>query len=109
MRALLMGFALLTAAACGPRQVEVGSGAPSQAEVLLTVRNNFSQAVSVYVVQGGNPMFVKMVAANAQETIPVRGVAPGSNVTLRATVADGSRTVEKTGVTLNSTYSWPIP
>jgi hypothetical protein len=109
MRALLMGFALLTAAACGPRQVEVGSGAPSQAEVLLTVRNNFSQAVSVYVVQGGNPMFVKLVAANAEETIPVRGVAAGSNVTLRATLADGSRTVEKTGVTLNSTYSWPIP
>ena len=109
MRALLMGFALLTAAACGPRQVEVGSGAPSQAEVLLTVRNNFSQAVSVYVVQGGNPMFVKLVAANAEETIPVRGVAVGSNVTLRATLADGSRTVEKTGVTLSSTYSWPIP
>ena len=109
MRALLMGFALLTAAACGPRQVEVGSGAPSQAEVLLTVRNNFSQPVSVYVVQSGNPMFVKLVAANAEETIPVRGVAAGSNVTLRATLADGSRTVEKSGVTLNSTYSWPIP
>jgi hypothetical protein len=109
MRALLMGFALLTAAACGPRQVEVGSGAPSQAEVMLTVRNNFSQPVSVYVVQGGNPMFVKLVAANAEETIPVRGVAAGSNVTLRATLADGSRTVEKSGVTLGGTYSWPIP
>lgn len=109
MRALLMGFALLATAACGPRQIEVGSGAPSQAEVMLSVRNNFSQAVSVYVVQGGNPMFVKLVAANAQETIPVRGVAAGSNVTLRATLADGSRTVEKTGVTLSGTYSWTLP
>ena len=108
MRALLMGLALLATAACGPRQVEVGSGAPSEAQVMLSVQNNFSQAVSVYVVQGGNPMFVKMVAANAQETIPVRGVAPGSNVTLRATVADGSRTAEKS-VTLNGTYSWVIP
>ena len=109
MRALLMGFALLTAAACGPRQVEVGSGAPSQAEVTLTVKNNFSQAVSVYVVQGGNPMFVKLVAANATETVPVHGVASGSNVTLRATLADGSRTVEKSGVSLSGTYSWTIP
>jgi len=109
MRALLMGFALLATAACGPRQVEVGSGAPSQAEVLLSVRNNFSQPVSVYVVQGGNPMFVKLVAANAQETIPVQGVAAGSNVTLRATLADGSRTVEKSAVTLSGTYSWTIP
>ena len=110
MRALLMGFALLAAtAACGPRQVEVGSGAPTQAEVMLNVRNNFSQAVSVYVVQGGNPMFVKLVAANAQETVPVPGVASGSTVTLRGTLADGSRTVEKAGVTLSGTYSWTIP
>ena len=109
MRALLMGFALLATAACGPRQVEVGSGAASQAEVNLTVRNNFSQAVSVYVVQGGNPMFVKLVAANATETVPVHGVASGSNVTLRATLADGSRTVEKAGVSLSGTYSWTIP
>ena len=109
MRALLMGFALLATAACGPRQVEVGSGAASEAEVMLTVRNNFSQAVSVYVVQGGNPMFVKLVAASATETIPVRGVAAGSNVTLRATLADGSRTVENSGVTLSGTYTWTIP
>jgi hypothetical protein len=109
MRGLLIGLALLATAACGPRQVEVGSGAVSQAEVSLTVTNNLSQAVSVYVVQGGNPMFVKLVAASATETIPVRGVAAGSNVTLRATLADGSRTVEKTGVTLNGTYAWTIP
>jgi hypothetical protein len=109
MRALLMGFALLATAACGPRQVEVGTGAATQAEVMLNVRNNFSQAVSVYVVQGGNPMFVKLVAANAQETVPVPGVAAGSTVTLRATLADGSRTVEKSGVTLNGTYSWTLP
>ncbi len=109
MRALLMGLALLATAACGPRQVEVGSGAASQAEVMLNVTNNFSQAVSVYVVQGGNPMFVKLVAANATETIPVRGVASGSTVTLRGTVADGSRTVEKTGVTLSGSYSWTLP
>lgn len=109
MRALLMGFALLATAACGPRQVEVGTGTPSQAEVMLSVRNNFSQPVSVYVVQGGNPMFVKLVAANSQETVPVMGVAAGSNVTLRATLADGSRTVEKSGVTLSGTYSWTLP
>jgi len=109
MRALLMGFALLATAACGPRQVEVGSSAPTAAEVTLNVTNNFGQAISVYVVQGGNATFVKMVAANATESVPVRGVASGSNVTLRATLADGSRTVEKSGVTLSGTYSWTVP
>jgi hypothetical protein len=75
---------------------------------MLTVRNNASQAVSVYVVQGGNPTFVKLVAANAEETLPVRGVASGSNVTLRATLADGSHTYEKSA-TLSGTYRWVIP
>ena len=109
MRALLMGVALLATAACGPRQVEVSSGAPAAAEVSLSVRNNDNQAVTVYVVQGGNPMFVATVAPGAQETVPVRGVASGSTVTLRAQRADGSRNYEKTGVTLSGTYAWTVP
>ena len=109
MRALLMGLALFaTAAACGPRQVEVGSGTAVQSEVSLNVRNNHSQAISVYVVQGGNPMFVKTVGANTAETVIVRGVAEGTPVTLRATLADGSRTFERSA-TLTSGYSWTLP
>lgn len=109
MRALLMGLALFaTAAACGPRQVEVRSGTDVQSEVPLNVRNNHSQAISVYVVQGGNPMFVKTVAANSTETVIVRGIAEGTPVTLRATLADGSRTLEKSA-TLTSGYSWTLP
>lgn len=108
MRALLMGLALFATAACGPRQVEVSTGEAMQSEVSLNVRNNYSQAISVYVVQGGNPMFVKTVAANMTETIMVRGIAEGTPVTLRATLADGSSTVEKSA-NLTNGYSWTLP
>ena len=110
MRALLMILALAVTAACGSRQVDVSSGAPAtmQSQVSLTVTNNESQPVSVYVVQGGNPMFVKQVAARSTETMSVPGVAAGSAVTLRATRADGSRTYDK-AVTLSGSYNWTVP
>lgn len=109
MRAFFAVLALVVAAACGPRQVDVTSGAPSsQSQITLTVTNNETQAIQVYVVQGGNPMFVKQVAARSTETMSVTGVAPGSSVTLRATRADGSRTWNK-DVTLTDSYNWVVP
>ena len=109
MRAFFAVLALVVAAACGPRQVDVTSGAPSsQSQITLTVTNNETQAIQVYVVQGGNPMFVKQVAARSTETMSVTGVAPGSSVTLRATRADGSRTWNK-DVTLTDSYNWVGP
>lgn len=109
MRALLMVLALVVTAACGQRQVEVSTGAPtSQSQVSLTITNNETQAISVYVVQGGNPMFVKEVAARSTETVSVPGVSSGSYVTLRATRADGSRTYNK-DVTLSGGYNWVVP
>ena len=109
MRAFFAVFALVVAAACGPRQVDVTSGAPTtQSQMSLTVTNNETQPIQVYVVQGGNPMFVKQVAARSTETLTVSGVAPGSAVTLRATRADGSRTWNK-DVTLTDSYNWVVP
>ena len=109
MRAFFAVFALVVAAACGPRQVDVSSGAPAtQSSVSLTVTNNETQPIQVYVVQGGNPMFVKQVAARSTETLTVTGVSPGSAVTLRATRADGSRTWNK-DVTLTDSYNWVVP
>ncbi len=110
MRAFLTVLALAVTAACGPRQVDVSSGSPStmQSQMSLTVTNNESQAISVYVVQGGNPMFVKEVAARSTETVSVSGVASGSSVTLRATRADGSKTYNK-DVTLTGSYNWTVP
>ena len=111
MRALLLVLALVVVAACGPRQVDVSTGSPSAAQgqtQSLTVTNNETQAISVFVVQGGNPMFVKEVAARSTETISVPGVASGSSVTLRATRADGSKTYNK-DVTLSGSYNWTVP
>jgi len=109
MRAFLTVLALVVTAACGPRQVDVSSGSPSTMQSQsLTVTNNETQAISVYVVQGGNPMFVKEVAARSTETVSVSGVASGSSVTLRATRADGSKTYNK-DVTLSGSYNWTVP
>ena len=109
MRTFFAVFALVVAAACGPRQVDVTSGAPStQSQVSLTVTNNETQPVQVYVVQGGNAMFIKQVAARSTETLSVPGVASGSAVTLRATRADGSRTYTK-DVTLTNSYNYVVP
>ena len=109
MRALLMALALVVAAACGPRQVDVSTGSPSTTQSQsLTVTNNETQAISVYVVQGGNPMFVKEIPARSTQTVSVPGIAPGSSVTLRATRADGSKTYNK-DITLSGSYNWTVP
>ena len=109
MRAIVAVFALVVAAACGPRQVDVSSGVPpADSQVSLTVTNNETQPIQVYVVQGGNAMFVKQVAARSTETLSVPGVASGSSVTLRATRADGSKTYNK-DVTLTNPYNWTVP
>ena len=103
--------AAATLAACGPRQVEVRTGASPDAASAVGVRvtNNLSQGVNVYVVTGGSDLFLRQVAANSTETLDVRGVAPGSSVTLRATTVDGTRTYTKENVVLSGTYVWQVP
>jgi hypothetical protein len=109
MKALLAGLVLIATAACGSRQIDVQTGAPPASEVSLRVTNNFTQAVNVYIVQGGSPTFQKQVAARATEVIPVQGIAAGSSVVLRASLVDGSRTVNSPSVILNGTYNWTVP
>ena len=67
------------------------------------------QGVNVYVNNGGNDMFVKMVAANATEHLPVPGVSTGAVVTLKATRVDGSKTYTKTGVSMSGMTPWQVP
>ena len=63
----------------------------------------------MYVVSGVNDIFLKQVAANTVEHIPVTGVAAGSTVNLRAVTVDGSRTYTKNNVTLSTMYDWRLP
>jgi hypothetical protein len=109
MRAILAGLAVIVIAACGPRQVEVGSGpVPATSEMSLTVTNNDAQAVNVYYVMGGTANFVGEVPARSTQTLSITGLASGSSVTLRAARKDGSRRYER-NATLTGAYSWEIP
>jgi hypothetical protein len=109
MRALMLSLSLVVVAACSGRQVEVRTGPEPTSDVALHVTNNLSQPVNVYVISGVNDIFLKQVAANTVEHIPVTGVAAGSTVNLKAVTVDGSRTYTKNNVTLNAMYDWRLP
>ncbi|HXC25024.1 MAG TPA: hypothetical protein VNU46_03850 [Gemmatimonadaceae bacterium] len=95
--------------ACGPRPVDVQTGQAPATEVSLHVTNNLSQAVNVYVVNGGSDVFLKQVNANSDLSMTVPGIPSGTAVTLKATAADGSRTYTRENVTLSGTYEWQVP
>jgi hypothetical protein len=105
----MVSLSMLALAACGGRQVEVRTGPEPAADVALHVTNNLSQAVNVYVVSGGNDIFVKQVAANSVEHIAVSGVPAGATVNLRAVTVDGRSTYTKSNVTMSSLYEWRLP
>jgi hypothetical protein len=109
MRALMLSLSLVVAAACSGRQVEVRTGPEPATDVALHVTNNLSQPVNVYVQSGASDIFLKQVAANTVEHIPVSGVAAGSTVNLKAVTVDGKSTYTKSNVTLNSMYDWRLP
>ncbi|MBC7790687.1 MAG: hypothetical protein H7Z74_12125 [Anaerolineae bacterium] len=106
LAAVLM-FALVTA--CGQRQVDVETGPQQASTMSLAVTNNANQAVNVYVVSGGNPIFVGQVSGNSTQTLSVSGVASGSVVSLQARTTDGTKTYTKDNVTLSGSYAWPVP
>ena len=109
MRIVMLSLSMLALTACGGRQVEVRTGPQPTADVTLHVTNNLSQAVNVYVVSGGSDIFVKQVASNSVEHVPVAGVAAGSTVSLRAVTVDGRSTYTKSNVMLSSMYEWRLP
>ncbi len=112
MKILIASLALAVAAstsACGPRQVEVTTGVQPAADVSIRLTNNLTQAVNLYVTSGGTDVFLKQVAANAAEVVPVRGIAAGSTVTLKARTVDGTRTYTRDNISLVSNYEWRVP
>lgn len=109
MKVLLAALALMATTACGPRQVQVQTGAQPVSEVTLRVTNNLTQAVNVYVENGANDVFLKQVAANSSESMNVPGVSAGTTVRLKATPVDGSRTYTRDNVQLSGLYEWTVP
>ena len=110
MRALVTSLAMaMTLAACAGRQVEVTTGPQPAADVSIRFTNNLSQAVNVYVTTGGSDVFLKQVAANSVEVLPVAGVPAGTTVMLKARTVDGTRTYTKDNVQLAVNYDWRVP
>jgi hypothetical protein len=111
-RSLAVALALLAVAlpACSPRAVEVTTGEARPAESSIDFTNNLSQAVNVYVrAASGSEIFLRQVAARSTESIPVRGVAAGTSVTLRAAPVDGSTSYSRESVVLGRGVAWRVP
>jgi hypothetical protein len=109
MRALLAGMVFVVATACGGRQVNVETAPKTTAAVTLNFTNNDPNAVNVYVVNDGNDTFLKQVAANSTEVMPVPGISAGKQVRLKATRTDGSKTYTSDPITLTASSNWRVP
>jgi len=107
MRRLLL-VALLSSAACS-RQVTLQATPAAATEVSLKVTNSSTQSVTVYVLASGTEYTLRSVASNTTELSPVPGVAAGSTVRLRATLADGSRSYTRENVVLTGVFEWQVP
>jgi hypothetical protein len=100
----------LSITACGQRQVEVSTGAQPQSDVAVQLTNNTNSQLNVYVVQGGQRIFVGQVSSNSTQLLSVANVPSGSVVRLEAsTVSTNPQTYSRDGVTLSGTYSWRVP
>ena len=115
MRVMWLAGALALGVGCGGRTVNVRTGETAAAragtEPSIAFTNNLTQAVNVYVVTGtaGGDLFLRQVPGGASEMLPVRGIAGGASVGLKATTIDGTRTYTKPNVTLTPGYVWQVP
>ena len=113
MRRALVAFALVaatTVAACH-RKVDTTSAPaqPSGPTYTLTVTNNLTKAVNVYVTSGGVDTFLRQIPGTSSEQVPVKGIPASTPVTLKATTSDGSSTYTKANVTLSNNFTWVVP
>jgi hypothetical protein len=108
LRTGLVVLSLTLPLGCGPRQAEVRSTPRPTAEVSLSVTNRLTQPINLYVVTDGSEVFLKQVAANTSELIPVPNLPSGTIVQLRARTADGTRTYTRDNVVLSTTVAWEV-
>ena len=108
--AVIAALAASAPTACGPRQVVVSTGEARAPESSIEFTNNLAQAVNVYVrVPSGAEQFLRQVGARTSESIPVRGIAAGTAVTLRAAPVDGSVSYSQENVVLGRGVAWRVP
>lgn len=107
-------FALVavTAVAACHRKVDTTSTPakePAGPTYTLTVTNNLTKSVNVYVTNGGVDTFLRQVQPTSTEQVPVKGIPANTPVTLKATTSDGSSTYTKANVSLANNYTWVVP
>ena len=108
--AALLCASTLSITACGQRQVEVSTGTQPASDVAIRLTNSTSSQLNVYVVHGGQRIFVGQVSGNSTQLLSVANVPSGSVVTLEAsTVTTTPRTYTNANVTLSGTYAWRVP
>src|SRR5271170_3846571 len=102
MRRALVAFALVAVVACGHRPVDTTTAPaqPTGPTYTLTVTNNLTKAVNVYVTNGGVDTFLRQIQGTSTEQVPVKGIPANTPVTLKATTSDGASTYSKANVTL---------
>lgn len=108
LRRVLATSLVVLSLGCSGRQVVVQSSPSPAAAVSLAVTNRLSQAINVYVVTGGTDAFLKQVAANSSELVPVPNLPSGTSVQLKARTTDGTRTFTRDNVVLQGTVSWEV-
>ena len=110
MRAFFAAVMLATSVvACGGRTVEVNSAPARMSDASVNVTNNLSEPVNVYVNTGGEDIFLGQVGGGSAMSLPVKGVAAGSTVTLKATRMSDKYSYSKSNVVLSGTYLWQVP
>jgi hypothetical protein len=82
---------------------------PAGPTYTLTVTNNLTKSINVYVTNGGVDTFLRQVAASSTEQLPVKGIPASASVTLKATTVDGASTYTKGNVSLGNNYTWVVP
>ncbi|MGH7710595.1 MAG: hypothetical protein ACREOG_04895 [Gemmatimonadaceae bacterium] len=107
MRTMVLA-ALVCTLGCGGRSIVV-QNPPTPSAVTIKITNSLTQPVNVYVTGTDAEVFLAQVGANASQSLPVRNIAAGTMIKLRAVTRDGSRTYMREGVELRDGYEWRVP
>lgn len=100
---------VVSAMACGPKQVEVRTAPTQTSGPSVQVANRLTQPVNVYVTIEGTDTYLGQVGANGSQTLAIPGLAPGTSVGLKAVTVDGTRTFSREKVALTGQYPFSIP
>ena len=109
MRAMLAGVLLAVTGCVRRAPGERRTPCPVRVPLSRFASRTTTTAPSTSVVTQGTDMFLKQVAANSTEDLPVANVAEGTQVRLKATRTDGSKTYTSDPMALNAATTWKVP